>query len=1110
MIPYNIYYKQYGFRKLEQIISPRLFTLNELPRDSFIHYFTNDEKHPDIDVTLPYLTSITSRRLYIDIPDFLLGNSLDEKDKQLFPGNPIRKNLLGRNLIRDFVKEHKQFRFIKDHYKIINDKLTIFINNYNYLNIIYKYRDMPLTDYYKWFNNQTTIYKNINEACLSSEKNNLVFINIPKDIIPGYSYLRTYSNKTNLSMIKLFDTIDKLMILDIWRWLDPSTRHLSTLNNIPKENLGKVSFIFITPDNRSCVLNLAYLYSWMDDNENITIERSLSQYKFDRVQLLFLKLLNILQSNVPEEVIADNLEKVLQDDKEISVDIKDKVEEQVNDLETDDLTPNEKEYNERLNLFKDKPNEDKQIDEFLNKIDPNKDVEEFKTDDELQDINLDVLFKDIDEELDVLDKLSKKQLLNKNIIIDENGEERQIPKLLKKEITEQEAKSSVYDYEEPSQVLNNLLLESADINIISAAEYRKLDTLIKQYDTMKDPYGSDKTVKELSTITKEELAIDNKKSEIAATDLIPDTSMKESSLQSFTSDYVNNVMKKDIVSMLGSLQKSGIVITKHQVQVENSALGTYENHVVELKPIDGMASTVRFRIPKINEDGSFFANGNKYLIRAQKVDLNIKKIDPTTVALSSYYGKTFVNLNTRKSNNSVEWIAKQINKQTIEGVGVIVKVNPANVFNSDFEAPYIYNALAEKYKTIQTKNLTLVFDYTERNKIVNEELLNKLETKGSRVIGLTNKKEPVVIDTDNNFYIYNNNLVPIGNIYDILEIDESLSPVDFVTVKVFGKDVPVVTVLGYLIGIRKLLKVLGTKYKVMEGKNFKNLLKDEFKVSFKDETYIFSRKDKISSLILSGLLEYEKELKKHTFDELDNKDIYFNLLQTKGLGSIYIKEIDILDKLFVDSITKGILEDLGKPQTYRGLLIEATKMLTTYNHPNAQDQMRIRGYERISGFIYKELAASIRQYKNKSYSTRAKIDISPYHIWSKIMTDPSVKLVEDTNPIQALKEREVVTFVGEGGRSKESMSKKTRIYQPSDMGVISEATVDSSDVGINAYMSANPQFKNLRGIVKDNKEISPTSLLSTSALLAPGADRDDPKRVFDTRKHGFNILCYLV
>lgn len=1104
MIPYNIFYRQYGFRRLEQIVSPKLFSLEELPRDSFIHYFTNDEKHPDIDTNLPYLTKISNRRIYIDIPEFLLGDNKEEPEKQLFPGTPMRKNLIGRNLIKDFIKVNKQFKYLKDHYKVINDKLTVFINNYNYLNVIYKYRDMPLKDYYKWYNTQKTIYRSIENISSISEKNNFIFINIPKDIIPSYSFLRMYSNKSNITMLKVFDTLDKLLILDLWRWLDPETRHLSTLNNIPKNQLSKVSFIFTTPDNRSCLLNLAYLHSWIEGNDNITSEKVLSQYKFDKIQLLILKLLTLLQSNNPEELIVDNVEKISNDVN------KDDIKEEVNDLEddSDNIDESQKDYTDRINLFKEQPNDDKQVDKFLNIKQELKTVNELEEENSLDDIknlNIDSLFKDIDEEMKVLDNLNRKKLLNKNLIIDEDGEEKETPKLLKTEVTDQEAKSSIYDFEEPNQVLNNILQESADINIISAAEYKKLDNLIKQYDTMKDPYGSDKTVKELSVITEQELILDDKKSEIISSDIIPDKSMLKSSLNSFTSDYVNKIMKKDIVSMVGGLQKAGVIVTKHQVQVENSALGVYENHVIELKPMDGMASTVRFRIPKINEDGSYIANGNKYLSRLQKIDIPLKKIDPTTVAMSSYYGKTFINLSTRKSNNSIEWISKQINKQSIEGNDVITKVGPANVFNSDFQAPYLYNALAEKYKIIQTKDLTLIFDYTEREKIVDKELLDKIETKGNRVIGYTNKKEPIVIDINNNFFTYtNNNFISIGNIYNILDIDESLSPVDFTNVKVFGKDIPVVTVLGYLVGIRKLLKVLGVQYKVMEGKNFKNLLKDEYRISFKDETYIFSRRDKVSSLVIAGLLEYEKELKKYTFDDLDNKDVYFNLLQSKGLGSIYIKEIDMFDKLFVDPITRNILKDMNKPETYRGLLLEAVNMLTKYEHPNPQDQMRIRGYERISGFIYKELATSIRSYKNKNYSTRAKVDISPYQIWTKIMTDPTVKLVEDTNPIQALKEREVVTFVGEGGRSKESMSKKTRVYQPSDMGVISEATVDSSDVGINAYMSANPQFKNLRGIVKENKEFSPTSLLSTSALLAPGADKDDPKRVKGTR---FHVVC---
>ena len=473
--------------------------------------------------------------------------------------------------------------------------------------------------------------------------------------------------------------------------------------------------------------------------------------------------------------------------------------------------------------------------------------------------------------------------------------------------------------------------------------------------------------------------------------------------------------------------------------------------------------------------------------------LPIRKIDPTTVALTSYYGKTFVSLDTKKANNSVEWISRQINKQSIEG-GVITKIDPADVFDSNFQAPYIYNALANRYKLLKTNDLTLIFDHTLREKLFTPDILEHLEKEGSRIVGHTNSKDPVVVDINNRFYIYSkNNTTDIGNIYDVLSMDENSSPVDFVTINIYSKSVPAVIVLGYLVGIRNVLKVLNTKYRVIDNKKSKDISKDEYKIVFKDQVLVFSRKDKISSLLISGLLEYEKELKKYNFDDFDHKDVYFNLLLSKGLGSVYTKEIDILDKLFVDSITKDILIEMDKPQTYRGLIIEATKMLTKYEHPNAQDlnYMRIRGYERISGFIYRELANSIKQYKNKNYSTRAKIDISPYKIWTSIMTDPTIKIVEDTNPIQNLKESEVVTYVGEGGRGKESMSKKTRAYQPSDMNVISEATVDSSDVGINAYLSANPEFKNMRGMIEENKKINPTSLLSTSALLAPGADRDD-------------------
>lgn len=473
----------------------------------------------------------------------------------------------------------------------------------------------------------------------------------------------------------------------------------------------------------------------------------------------------------------------------------------------------------------------------------------------------------------------------------------------------------------------------------------------------------------------------------------------------------------------------------------------------------------------------------------------LRKIDPTTVALTSYYGKTFVNLDDKKANNSVEWIAKQVNKASMDVENYIIKVDPANVFDNKFVAPYIYNALANKYKLIQTKEYTLLFDHIERSKLFSGDLLRQAEVNGSRIIGYNNNRVPLVIDIHNEISLYKSSesITPIGNIYDVLGLPEQKAPTDFTTVRIFSKTVPVVIVLGYLIGISKLLKSLEVNYRVVENKSLMQLQKHEYAITFKDEIYIFSRKDRVSSLIISGLLEFEKELKNYTFDQLDHKDVYFVLLKSKGLGSIYVREIDLLDKLFIDTITKDILIEMNQPVTFRGLLIRATEMLTQYHHPSSQDldSMRIRGYERISGVIYKELAAAIRQHQNKNISNKSKIDISPFQIWSKIMKDPAIKLVEDTNPIQNLKESEIVTYVGEGGRGKDSMNKQSRAFQPSDMGVISEATVDSSDVGINAYLSANPAFSSLRGTTIKNKDLTSASLLSTSALLGSFSTSDD-------------------
>ena len=99
--------------------------------------------------------------------------------------------------------------------------------------------------------------------------------------------------------------------------------------------------------------------------------------------------------------------------------------------------------------------------------------------------------------------------------------------------------------------------------------------------------------------------------------------------------------------------------------------------------------------------------------------------------------------------------------------------------------------------------------------------------------------------------------------------------------------------------------------------------------------------------------------------------------------------------------------------------------------------------------------------------------------------------MEDINPIQNLKESEVITYGGAGGRDKDTMTKPTRSFHTSDAGVLSESTVDNAGVGTVAYLSANPNIATVRGMLSDKKTLNPTSMMSTASLVSACSFNDN-------------------
>jgi hypothetical protein len=426
----------------------------------------------------------------------------------------------------------------------------------------------------------------------------------------------------------------------------------------------------------------------------------------------------------------------------------------------------------------------------------------------------------------------------------------------------------------------------------------------------------------------------------------------------------------------------------------------------------------------------------------------------------------------------------------------ITDVNIANVFDHEFEAPRIYTAIAQNIASFTFGNYSFNFNHKEREALYGADTLKKYEKRGSLVVGKTKQGEYIVLDKDSFFYETNaGSLKPIGPFETMMGLDATHAPVEFSETKVYGKSIPTGIVLAYLYGLDKLLQMLKVNPRRVNAGQRLNLQDHEYAVVFSDETLIFSKEDRVASLLLAGFREYEKATKNYSVYTFDKKGVYLNVLEHFNISARYLREIELMDKMFVDPISRELLQEMKEPETFRGLLVRATELLTKDYHPHSLDMrfMRLKGNERVAGAIYTEMVNAIREHGSRIGKANFPIELHPYAVWKRVTEDSSKMLVNDINPIQNLKESEAVTFGGTGGRNSRSMTRDTREHHTTDKGVISEATRDSSDAGISTFTSANPNLNSVRGTVdvKALKDITTTSLLSTSALLAPGSDKDD-------------------
>lgn len=1065
-----VFYRNRGTRTASQLTNPIVSSYLDIrmPTDSIFHYFTMDITDTGPSMSDPMFKNTNTAPLVSHITEL-----------SSYQGNPVVTSSQAPSLIRTYHMDHRLFKMLKNIDTAIRNHQVLAIYNYNLLHSTYKYVRSAYAGYYRWFNIFSTMIDNIaNTIAQTANHHHFMTFNVPQ-VMPSIQQFDKINKKIDPQTLQPFIDPATFNIFELWKWVgpDPAT---SVLNRIPKDHIHKVNIIFKNLNNYA-VVNLGQLWSFITkDPDPLLVLKQLNNLKPDQMQkrILFFNIRMVaIRNDVKDEIAPPKQDQdVPMNNARDTSDLNDGSQPSI--VTGDDLT------------IKDEPIASSEL-EVTTNIDQNIVDEEGKS---AKDV-----FKEEDEMIDLhlnkLTELEAKQQENEDIKTTKS-----LGSLIK---------AQAPDLDESFMRKCDSL---ANVGAMTLGQYRRFEKITEASKTMVAPDG--KPMADFIKIDPEKLRVTNEQNLIDHSVVI-DKSMLTNNLMKMEETYVREILQKDLAGAVMNVMNAGVAVTSYKTEDVSDVGGTYQHITVKLQPLEGNASTIRMKIPKVDTDGFFKVNGVKYRVRKQRGEIPICKTGPDKVTITSYYGKCFVNRGRKKSNDYGHWLKTEVLAKALDDNSKITDLVTADVFDGEQNVGRAYSSISMYIREFKYGGYTLIFDSSEKENIFDAAIVKQVDRDGNVLFGYAGPASKPYLFMDKNSVVYatdGSDHQLISSFESWLELNPDEAPVEFAEVTVYGKEIPIAFILGYRIGLSKLISLLKTPVRRVPAGQRLGLLSSEYQIAFADETLIFNRDDPYASIILAGFNEWARGVRNFSSRSFDSNGVYLNLLESVGLSGRYLREVDLMYDLFIDPITLELLKEYKEPETFEGLLFRACELLTDdFCLPDGDARnLRDKGYERMAGAVYTELVQAIRLHNSKLAKSTQAIEMSPYAVWNRIVQDPAKSQVSEINPIMSLKEIEAVTYSGTDGRNRRSMTKKTRKYNKYEMGVTSESTVDNSDVGINFQVTANPQYKSIRGTINplNYKQAGPASLLSTSSLLAPGSDHDDPKRVnFIAIQQAHSVAC---
>jgi hypothetical protein len=562
-----LFYRQTGVRERAHLSRPRLIPIAKLtlPLESIYQFLPDDSALMGPSPQDPLLSDLQGGRVFIEHVAQL----------EHLEGGPRRTVLNPMLLQNEFRRKNRLFKPLrKDEALTINPK-NLLIVNYALLSSLYRYIPSFKAGYFRWKNVAATFWDRVQQTHERFGWNQFIDLHLP-DAIPTHEQFLRMQNGLNQKNLEVFNTNAALHLLDLWHWLGDN-RQASHLATLSEDALAKIHFI-VKAKGYFFIINLGVIDEWRKDAD-VDGDTGLSGTVLQRRFLVLLHGLRDLLSGVtqldagtgeaPAEVPAAGTKPVPAEQLPAA--------QSAREATAKEAPQAQQELVEALAL------------PGLNDLwlpEPKSPPVAPSLTTPAQPIAA--------EPADVL------------LPAEEQGDavEATEPPSLDERLTQGVAAKA---------------WELHEVGLMSPKAYQRALADAETYKRLKDPYGSGASLESMLDVTDDDLALPDEP-DFPNRSTIPDKSMLSSKLKGLQKKYVRKVLRKDIVSAVLAIQSQGVAVKDYSVETVRDAMNHYEIHTVTVKPVRGRQSTLRFRLPVVDDDGRFISNGVTYKMRLQRAD----------------------------------------------------------------------------------------------------------------------------------------------------------------------------------------------------------------------------------------------------------------------------------------------------------------------------------------------------------------------------------------------------------------------------------------------------------------------------------------------------------